>query len=181
MVCSKGEGKMGGAEMRIRSEQCQSVVTLVGDDVPGAVRDQSTLTRLDYIDLFTVRTPHAGTHSAEEWARAVLERSPLSRQNSRVLWTFIGLRLGAAGSPDHVQGCRITERSEGRVRLETSSWYLTAQALCVVDGDDVSVSLSLSYDRPEVARIVWRFVSGPHQRAVPVMLRQAVQLIGDQP
>jgi hypothetical protein len=166
--------------MRVQSEQSRAVATLVGTDVPESIRDLSTLEALDYIDLFTIRTPRAGAHSAEEWARAVLERAPLSRQGSRVLWTFIGLRLGATGSPDHVQGWRIADRSENLVRLETSSWYLRAQALCVVERDDVSLSLSLEYSRPEVARIVWKFVAGPHQRAVPVMLRQAAQLMDEQ-
>jgi hypothetical protein len=40
----------------------------------------------------------------------------------------------------------------------------------------VSLSLSLRYDR-RVGALVWALVSGPHQRAVPVMLRQAVRLM----
>ena len=93
-----------------------------------------------------------------------------------MLWRLIGLRLGPPHSPDHVQGWKIAERADNWLRIETASWYLTAQAVCLVNGDQVSLSLSLRYDRP-VAAVVWARVSGPHQRAVPVMLHQAVKLM----
>jgi hypothetical protein len=154
-----------------------TVSSLVGaHDVPDAVRALSTLAEPDYIDLFTVATPLATDKSAEEWARAVLEQTPLARQNARVLWQLMGLRLGPPQSPDHVQGWKIAARGDDWLRLETASWYLTAQAVCLVEDGQVSISLSLRYDR-SVAAPVWALVSGPHQRAVPVMLRQAVTLM----
>jgi hypothetical protein len=95
---------------------------------------------------------------------------------SRVLWRLMGLRLGPRHSPDHVQGWKIAARSDNWLRVETASWYMTAQAVCLVEEGQVSISLSLRYDRP-IAALVWALVSGPHQRAVPVMLRQAVELM----
>jgi hypothetical protein len=156
-----------------------TVTSCVGvHDVPGSVRALGTLAEPDYVDLFTVTTPHAGDHWPEEWARAVLEQAPLARDNARRLWRLIGLRLGPPGSPDHVQGWRIAARGDRWVRLETASWYLTAQAVCLVEDGHVSVSLALRYDRPRpVGALVWAFVSGPHQRALPVMLRQAAELV----
>jgi hypothetical protein len=53
---------------------------------------------------------------------------------------------------------------------------MTAQAVCLVEEGQVSISLSLRYDRP-IAALVWALVSGPHQRAVPVMLCRAVELM----
>ena len=144
--------------------------------VPDAIRSLTTLADPDYVDLFTVTTPTATDHSAEEWARAVLERAPLSRRNARVLWRLMGLRLGPRHSPDHVQGWKIAARGDNWLRVETASWYVTAQAVCSVEEGQVSLSLSLRYDSP-VATIVWALVSGPHQRGVPVMLRQAVRLV----
>ncbi|HEX6424761.1 MAG TPA: hypothetical protein VFZ79_14865 [Acidimicrobiales bacterium] len=88
----------------------------------------------------------------------------------------MGLRLGPPQSPDHVQGWRIAARGDTWLRLETASWYVTAQAVCLVEEGRVSISLSLRHDRP-VGALVWALVSGPHQRAVPVMLRQAVSLM----
>jgi hypothetical protein len=154
-----------------------TVSSLVGvHDVPEAVRALTTLAEPDYVDLFTVTTPQATDNSAEEWARAVLEQAPLARRNARMLWRLIGLRLGPPHSPDHVQGWKIAERGDNWLRIETASWYLTAQAVCLVNEDQVSLSLSLRYDRP-IAAFVWARVSGPHQRAVPVMLHQAVKLM----
>jgi hypothetical protein len=158
-----------------------AVSSLVGvHDVPAAVRALTTFTTPAYVDLFTVTTPMAGNRSAEEWARAVLERAPLASRNARRLWRLMGLRLGPQRSPDHVQGWRIAARGDNWLRLETASWYLSAQAVCMVEHDQVSISLSVRYDRL-VAPLVWAAVSGPHQRAVPVMLRQAVALMTTEP
>jgi hypothetical protein len=153
------------------------VSTLVGvHQVPEAVRSLCTLAAPDYIDCFIVTTPTASNHSAEDWARAVLERAPLSRRSARLIWRLLGLRLGPPHSPDHVQGWRIAACGDNWLRVETASWYASAQAVCLVEHGQVSVSVSLHYDRPPAA-LVWALVSGPHQRAVPVMLRQAVRLI----
>jgi hypothetical protein len=154
-----------------------AVSSLVGvHDVPKAVRALTTLAEPNYVDLFTVTTPTATSRSAEEWARAVLEQTPVARRNTRGLWRLMGLRLGPPHSSDHVQGWKIAARGDNWLRVETASWYMTAQAVCLVEDGQVSISLSLRYDRP-VAPLVWALVSGPHQRAVPVMLRQAVTLM----
>jgi hypothetical protein len=154
-----------------------TVSCLVGvSEVPEAVRSLTTLADPDYADLFTITTAMAADRSAEEWARAVLEQAPVSRRNARALWRFMGLHLGPRHSADHVQGWKIAARGDNWLRVETASWYLTAQAVCLVEERQVSLSLSLRYDRP-VGALVWTLVSGPHQRAVPVMLHQAVRLM----
>ena len=153
-----------------------SSVVVGVQEVPETVRALTTLDEPDYVDLFTAEAPRATDSSAEEWARAVLEQAPVSRRNARRFWRLLGLRLGPPHSPDHVQGWTIAARGDGWIRLETASWYLTAQAVCLVEDGRVSLSLSVRYDRA-VAALVWAFVSGPHQRAVPVMLHQAVKLM----
>jgi hypothetical protein len=145
-------------------------------DVPESVRGLTTLPEPDYVDLFTAEVPMAVDASAEEWARAILERAPVSHRNARRFWRTMGLRLGPPHSPDHVQGWAIAARGDNWIRLETASWYLTAQAVCLVEDGRVSLSLSIRNDR-RVAALVWALVSGPHQRAVPVMLHQAVKLM----
>jgi hypothetical protein len=153
------------------------VATLVGvHDVPQAVRSLTTFPDPDYVDMFTVATPLAADRSPEAWARAILEQAPLASQNAREFWRLMGLRLGPQHSSDHVQGWWIAARGDTWLRLETASWYLSAQAVCLVNADEVSLSLSLRYDRAEAA-VVWALVSGQHQRAVPVMLHQAVKLV----
>jgi hypothetical protein len=144
---------------------------------PDAIRAASALPDADYADLFTVDAPGAGARSPEEWARRVLEQAPVARDNARRFWRMLGLRLGPPGSPDHVQGWRIAARGEGWIRLETASWYLRAQAVCLVEDDRVSMSLSLRYRHPRaVGHVVWALIERPHRRALPLMLRQAAAL-----
>jgi hypothetical protein len=154
-----------------------SVTTVIGrQNVPAKVLSLVTLGEPDYVDCFTIATPRATERSAEEWARAILELAPLARRSTRPLWRLMGLRLGPPNSPDHVQGWRIAERGDVWLRVETGSWYASAQAVCLVEEGRISISLSLHYDRLPAA-VIWAIVSGPHQRAVPVMLRQAMRLM----
>jgi len=163
--------------MRSEVRSAGKVESLVGASaVPEVVRSLSTFAEPNYVDLFTVTTPRAAGASPEEWARAVLEKAPLSQRNARVLWRLMGLRLGPRNSPDHVQGWKIAARGDNWIRVQTGSWYLSAEAICLAEDATVSVSLSLRYDRP-IAALVWAVVSGPHQRALPVMLHQAVRIM----
>jgi hypothetical protein len=166
--------------MTVGSVPNMTVSRLVGvREVPEAVRSLTTFAEPDYVDLFTIRTPLAGQRSAEGWARAVLEEAALSRRNARILWRMMGLRLGPPQSPKHVQGWRIAARGDTWIRAEASSWYVSGQALCLVEDGQVSVSLSLRYEHPLVARLVWALIADPHQRALPVMLRQAARSVAE--
>lgn len=153
-----------------------TVSSAVGvENVPQAIRSPVTLADPDYVDVFTITTPDASGRTPEEWARAILEEAPVSRRFPRILWRLLGLRLGPPGSPDYVQGWKIAGRGDDWIRVETGSWYASAQAVCLVGNETVSVSLSLRYDRP-IARLIWAPVSVLHQRGVPVMLKQAARL-----
>jgi hypothetical protein len=161
----------------VESQTRSTVSSVVGvDQIPERVLSLITLADLNYVDLFTVTTPEAAANSAEEWARAVLERAPLARRNARMLWRLIGLRLGPPYSIDHVQGWEIAARGDNWIRLETASWYMAGQAICLVEEGHVSVSLSLHYTSP-FAKVVWALIESPHQRGLPVMLQQAARLM----
>lgn len=142
------------------------------------VRSHVTLDDPDYVDLFTEAAPHAPEASAETWARTILEETPLAQRGARKLWRLMGMRLGPSGSPDHVQGWKIDAVADDDrwIRLELASWYLTAQAIVLVDDDQVSLSVSLHHDRPLVAKPIWRLIVARHQQAVPAMLHQAIAL-----
>jgi hypothetical protein len=150
------------------------VATVVGlRNIPDAIRSLDTFDNPDYVDLFSVTTRRATERSPEEWARAVIERTPLGR-SARSLWRLLGLRLGPPHSADHVQGWKIADRGDNWVRVETASWFMTGHAVVRVDERHVSVALFLRYDRPPAA-LVWLPVGALHRRAVPAMLRQALQ------
>ena len=150
-----------------------AVSTAVGmRNVPAAIRSLATLDSPDYVDAFTLTPSGATERSPEQWARTVLEETPTGR-SAPALWGLLGLRLGPRPSPDHVQGWRIADRGDNWIRVETTSWCMTAHAVLRVDDGQVSIALFLRYDRP-VAGLIWPPVSVMHRRAVPVMLRQAL-------
>lgn len=62
----------------------------------------------------------------------------------------------------------------GWIRLETESWYLSAPAICLVDGDELVGSFR--YDVRPLARLVWTLVASRLQRTIPIV-RQAVALV----
>jgi hypothetical protein len=172
-MARKGEAGMG-----VWTGSAGRVTSRVGvDRVSPAIRSLTTFAAPDYVDLYSLDTPRAKCFSPEEWARAALERAPVSRRGARSLWRTMGLRLGPAGDARYVQGWHIAAGDGSYLRLETSSWYLEAEAVCVVDGDTVALSLSLRFARQPVASVVWAAIAGPHQRAVPVMLSQADELL----
>jgi hypothetical protein len=157
----------------IGQEGEHTVSTVVGlTNVPDAIRHLDTLARPDYADLFIATTSGATEKSAEEWARTVLEGTPTGRSAPR-LWRLLGLGLGPP-SADSVQGWGIAARGEDWIRIEASSWCMTAHAVLHVDEGHVSLALFVRYDRP-IAALIWPAVSVMHRRAVPAMLRQALK------
>lgn len=160
-----------GSIGRQGDDTVSSVVGLT--DIPDTIRRLTTLVSPDYVDLFTVATSGATGKSAEEWARTALEDTPTGR-SAPVLWRLLGLRLGPTPSPDYVQGWKIADRGDDWIRIETTSWFMTAHAVVQVDDGRVSIALFLRYDRP-IAAVIWPPVSVMHRRAVPVILRQALK------
>jgi hypothetical protein len=151
-----------------------TVTTAVGlSDIPDTIRCLSSLASPDYVDLFTAVTSGAADKSAEEWARTALEDTPTGR-SAPSLWRLLGLRLGPTTSPDYVQGWKIADRDDDWIRIEATSWFMTAQAVIHADDGQVSLALFIRYDQP-IAAVIWPPVSVMHRRAVPVMLRQALE------
>jgi hypothetical protein len=153
-----------------------TVLTVVGlNNVPEAIRCLDTLASPDYVDLFTASTSGATDKSPEEWARAMLEDTPTGR-SAPLLWRRLGLRLGPMPSPDHVQGWKIADRGDGWIRIEATSWFMTAHAVLQVDEGQVSIALFVRYDQP-IAAVIWPPVSVMHRREAPIMLRQALKAL----
>jgi hypothetical protein len=163
--------------MSMKIEPTPSVTSFVGvEQVPDSVRRlslfDSPCKQPNYIDCFVLVLPHATAGSPEAWARAFLERD----NAPRALYAFMGLRLGPPHSVDHVQGWRIERQSDRWLRLETSSWYMNANAVVLVEEGQVLASLSLKYTMP-IAPLIWAPISRIHQHAVPVMLREASKIV----
>lgn len=144
-------------------------------DIPEAIRSLSTLTSPDYVDLFTLKTDEAGAKSPEEWVRAGVEDA--AGLAGQFVWRVLcGLRLERRPSPEHVGGWNIAERGDRWIRLEASSWFMTAHIVVHVDEGQVSIATLIRYDRP-VASLVWPLLSIGHRRAMPALLRQAARFV----
>jgi hypothetical protein len=141
-------------------------------NVPDAIRSLSTLESPDYVDVFTVASA-VTDKSPEPWARATVEGvSPWGRL---VAWRVLcGLRLESWPSPEHLAGWKIADRGDGWIRMEASSWFMTAHIVFHVDEGRVSFATFIGYDQP-IAALVWPVVSIIHRRAVPDLLRYAVK------
>jgi hypothetical protein len=158
----------------IGPEEKDTVLTAVGPTtIPEAIRCLDTLVSPDYVDFFTAASSGATNRSAEGWARAALEDTPTGR-SAPVLWRLLGLRLAPTPSPDCVQGWTIASRGEDWIRIEATSWFMTAHAVVHVHDEHVSLALFIRYDRP-IAALIWPPVSVMHRRGVPVMLHQALK------
>lgn len=144
-------------------------------DVPEAIRSLSTMASPDYVDLFTATTDGAAGRSPEQWARAGIEGA--AGLAGQFVWrVLLGLRLESRPSRDHVGGWKIADRGDSWLRLEASSWFLTAHIVVQVDHEQVSVATFIRYDRP-LAALVWPPLSIGHRQAMPGLLRDAVRRV----
>jgi len=139
-----------------------------------AIRSLSILESPDYVDVFTVASA-VTDKTPKEWARATVEGvSPWARF---VVWRGLcGLRLEPQLSPDDLAGWKIADRGDSWIRMEASSWFMTAHIVFHVDEGHVSFATFVRYDKP-MAALVWPALSIGHRRAVPDLLRYAMKRI----
>ena len=144
-------------------------------NVPEQIHSLASLSRIDYVDLFSVTAPAARSSSPEQWARAGIDVA--AGVGGQFVWRgVLGLRLAARTSPDHVAGWPIARRGEDWIRLESASRALTAHLVLQVDDDEVSVATFIRYDRPS-ASLVWPRLAVIHRRAMPGLLVRAARHI----
>ena len=159
-------------DARVKADAVSTVVHQ--RNVPEAIHSL-TLESPDYVDLFIATASGATDKTPEQWARATVEGvHPWARF---VAWRVLcGLRLESRPSPDYLAGWRIADRGDSWIRMEASSWFMTAHIVFHVDEGHLSFATFVCYDKP-MAALVWPAVSIIHRRAVPDLLRYAVKRI----
>ena len=160
----------GGA--RVKGDAVPTVVQQ--RNVPEAIRSLSTLESPDYGRcLHGCGRRHGQVAGAV--GRATVEGvSPWARF---VVWRGLcGLRLEPRPSPDYLAGWKIADRGDSWIRMEASSWFMTAHSVFHADEGHVFLATFVRYDRP-MAALVWPALSIGHRRAVPDLLRYAVKRI----
>src|SRR5947209_8023872 len=115
---------------------------LVNSDVPQKIRSLSSLDP-DYVDCVAVARS-VTDRSPEEWARATVEGvSPWGRF---IAWRVLcGLRLESGSSPEFIAGWKIADRGDNWIRLEATSWFMSAQIVLHVDKACVSLATFVRY------------------------------------
>lgn len=142
--------------------------------IPEAIRSSSGMDSPDYIDFFAVTTKQAADASAERWSRTAIEDA--AGLGGQFIWRgVLGLRLKSQPSTERVGGWKIADRGEDWIRLEASSWFLTAHLVFRLDDEHLSAGTFIRYDRP-IAALIWVPLSAVHRRLMPGLLRQTVRL-----
>jgi hypothetical protein len=144
-------------------------------DIPDVIGALSGMESPDYIDLFTVTTSRAADASPERWCRTAIE--DVAGLGGQFIWRgILGLRLKSRPSTERVGGWKIADRGEDWIRLEASSWFMTAHLVTRLGDGHLSVGTFIRYDRP-IAALIWVPVSAVHRRLMPGLLFQTVRLI----
>jgi len=139
-----------------------------------AIRALSGMDRPDYIDVFTVTTNGAADATPEQWFRTALE--DVAGRGGQFIWRgVLGLRLKSRPSTERVAGWRIADRGEDWIRLEASSWFLTAHLVTRLDDGHLFAGTFIRYDHP-IAPLIWVPMSAVHRRLMPGLLVQTVRL-----
>ena len=134
-----------------------------------------------YVDLYTapINVTHA---SAEQLARAAFEDA--TDWGRFLAWrVFLGLGLEPhpwmpptipRGAPDYLAGWKIVDRGDTWIRIQASSWFLTAFCVFEIDDARATIATSIRYDR-WVGRLVWTAVSVIHRQVALDVLRAGVK------
>jgi hypothetical protein len=145
-------------------------------DIPEAIRSLSGIDNPDYVDVFTATTDGAAAGSPEQWFRTALE--DVAGPRGQFIWRrVLGLRLKPGRSMDRVAGWRVAHRGEDWIRLEASSWFLTAHLVTRLHDRHVSAGTFIRYDHP-IARLIWLPFSAIHRRLMPGLLVKTVRRRG---
>ena len=142
--------------------------------IPEGICSLSGMDCPDYNDLFTVTTNRVADASPEQWSRTAIE--DVAGAGGQFIWCrVLRLRLDSRPSTDRVGGWKIADRGEGWIRLEASSWFLTAHLVIRLEDGRLSAGTFIRYDQP-IAPLIWLPVSAIHRRLMPGLLDQTVRL-----
>ncbi|MFI5934304.1 hypothetical protein [Actinoplanes sp. NPDC051494] len=136
---------------------------------PSDTRELSSLPGIDYTDRFTRETDRAAT--PEQWARATFGDVPDAGQ--LVIWRgILGFRLDRRRAPSTVAGWQVSGRGDDWIRMEATSWLLSANLITRTTPGRVTVTTFVHY-RHRLARHAWPPLSAAHRALLPRVLHAA--------
>ncbi|HEV3047974.1 MAG TPA: hypothetical protein VGY13_11515 [Solirubrobacteraceae bacterium] len=148
-----------------------------GREVPATLRLLGALEDADYADVVTA-TLDATPTEPEQVVHAVLDGLPrgLFVLIVFVQRAFLGFRLKLRPSADRLLGWKIAAREESWIRIETSSWFMTAHVVMHVEEGRVSLASFIRYDR-RLAAFVWPPVCLVHRQVGLALVRRAIRTL----
>jgi hypothetical protein len=115
-----------------------------------------------------------GKREELQWSRTAI--GDVAGRGGQFIWRgVLGLRLKSRPSTERVGGWKIADRGEDWIRLEASSWFLTAHLVTRLDDGHLFAGTFIRYDHP-IAPLIWVPVSAVHRRLMPGRLVQTVRL-----
>jgi hypothetical protein len=142
--------------------------------LPPDARALSTLTRIDYTDAFLVDGDITAGDTALQWARAVVEQTPLKVRVKLVSgWSALGLVLGPPWSGRRVLGWQIRVNAPDVLLLGAGSVLGIAGELLFTRRPEGMLFATLTRQRGPLARAVWARTVPTHQRVVRSLLEHA--------
>jgi hypothetical protein len=143
--------------------------------VPEEVKAVDTLPDPSYTCAFEIDVPPAGTRSAEEWVRAIMEDGP-----APVRWFVLAgwiaalrLRLGPRPSLDHVLGWKILSATPTEIVIGVEGATLSAHQVVLVQDTKAVHATIVHFDRP-AARVLWAVAAPIHVQVIPYLMASAV-------
>jgi hypothetical protein len=85
------------------------------------------------------------------------------------------LRLEQGPPIERVGGWNIAGSGDNWIRLEASSWFMTAHLVFRLHESRVWAGTFVHYDNP-VGRIVWKLASAVHRSLMPGLLEKTLRL-----
>ena len=144
--------------------------------VPPKVRALSALAPVDYEDAFVIEIDGAQERTAEQWARTILEGTPLRLRATLVAsWLALGLKLGSPWEPRHLLGWPVRRSTPDFVLLGAGSWIGMAGEIYLKREERALVLGTFVRHENPLARALWARVTPGHQRTVRHVLDQAAR------
>jgi hypothetical protein len=149
-------------------------------DVPPKARALSTLSRIDYEDAFLVNVDGPHERTAEQWARAILERAPVIVQQAlRWSWSLLGLKLRGQEPGRFLLGWEVRSADPDFVLLGADSLMgMPAELLLTRRQRALLFDTFVQLPRP-FGHAIWAVVEPVHRPIVRNLLEQGISRIDE--
>lgn len=173
-MITKTSERQRGAHIAPRQNVPASVVTQI--PMPPDARALTTLRPNDYEDAFRIEGNPVPHRTGEQWARAVVEETPLKIRVKLVSgWTGLGLKLALPWSAHRVLGWEIRQSTPEYVLLGAGSRLGLSGELLFRREPNGVLFATVVHHHNRFARLVWERIEPLHREVVRSLLEHAAR------